>query len=105
MNHSQMLENMFVPYEYEIVRLFFNCSDIFLFIDTNFPHAIAPHLRRDTIHTDGEEYRFKDSKTFYFHLPEDKLYGGQSYALVVFKHSEEEIINRFHKFMNLKAFL
>jgi len=105
MKHSIMLENMFSLYEFEIIHLFCDCSGIFLFIDANPPYILPPHLRNDTIHVDDEEYRFKDCKTFYFQLPEDCIYGGRNYSLVVFKHSEEEIINKFNKFMKLKAFL
>ena len=100
MRHSQALENLFAPYDHDMVCLFCYCSNIYLFIDTNFPHSknISVSLR-------GEQYLFNDSKTFYFHLPEEKLFGGAQYALVVFKHSEDEIINKFHRFMSLKAFL
>jgi hypothetical protein len=101
MKHSQALENMFSPYEYEIIWDFCYCNNIYLFIDTNFPHS-----RNSTITLSEEDcYDFKDSRTFYFHLPEEKLYGGGGYGLFVFKHSEDEIINKFYRFMKLKAFL
>lgn len=98
---------MFEPYDTELIRLFCDCSNIYLFIDTNFPHSrnVTVSIPIDGRNGEYHEYNFKDPKTFYFQLPEDKLYGGRGYALVVFKHSEEEIINKFHKFMRLKAFL
>jgi len=101
MHHSRMLENLFVPYDYEIIQLFCECSGIYLFVD------YLLHGKNISVSLkDGEGYyRFDDPKTFYFHLSEEKLYGGPDYALVVFKHSEEEIINKFDRFMKMRAFL
>ena len=104
MKYSQMLENLLSPYDIEVIRRFCDSSNVYLFIDTNFPHSKNTLITAFT-ENDGEQYFFKDPKTFYFHLPEEKLYGGGGYALVVFKHSEEEIINKFYRFMKMRAFL
>lgn len=101
MNHSQTLENRFAPFDIETIQLFCDCLDIYLFIDVNFPYS-----RNINILTgDGKIYYFKDSQTFYFHLPEERLYGGSGCALFMFNHSEDEILNKFNRFIKMKAFL
>ncbi len=102
MERSARVQKMLEPYGFEIAKQFFESFDIYYFIDkhNNVQKGSAIRLR-----IDNREFAFSDEKTFAFQIEKDNPHHSPTCYIVTFKNTEDELINKFGRFIKLKAFL
>lgn len=102
MEVSQRIEKMLAPYGFEIARKFFDSFNIYHFVDkfANVQKGSCIRLR-----VDGREYGFDDPNTYAFQIEKDNPYHGPKCYVVTFCNTEDELINKFERFIKMKAFL
>lgn len=101
MQHSQSLQNMFNPYGYDDITKFLTSFRIFFQVE---PTGYIPKDSKMGFRYGGKDYNYQDPNTFYVCDIKDNPYSAKC-AIIVFKNSETEIINKFERFTKLKAFL
>ena len=99
---SQRIERMLAPYGYEVMMRFFHAFDIGYFID-QYNHVKKGSFIR--LRVDGKEFAFDDTNTFSFQIEKENPYHSPTCYIVVFKNTEDELINKFERFIKMKAFL
>jgi len=102
MMKSQRIERMLAPYGYEVAMKFFHAFDIGYFID-QYNHVKKGSCIR--LRVDDKEYSFEADDTFSFQIEKENPYHSSSCYIVTFKNTEDELINKFDRFMKMKAFL
>lgn len=102
MNKSPRIEKMLAPYGYDVAKKFFNAFDIYYFIDqhNNVQKGSCIRLR-----SDGVDYVFDDINTFSFQIEKENPYHSPTCYIVTFRNTEDELINKFERFIKMKAFL
>jgi len=101
LKRSHALENMFAPYGYEITKKFLEIFKIFFQVEGTgyIPKNSAIGLRYG-----GKEYSYAHEHTYYFQTEKNNPYGPRC-AVITFHDTEEQIINKFERFIKMKAFL
>jgi hypothetical protein len=98
---SKRVEKMLSPYGWDDVMTFLHAYDIYYFIDA---HGHMSPTSVSGIRANGRDYRFDKPNTLFFIVEKDNPYGPFS-KLIVFEHTEEQLINKFERFIKMKAFL
>jgi hypothetical protein len=99
---SPRIEKMLAPYGYEVAMKFFNSFDIGYFIDQHHHVKKGSCIR---LRVDGKEYAFDDPNTFSFQIEKENPYHSPTCYIVTFRNTEDELINKFSRFIKMKAFL
>lgn len=99
---SQRIEKMLAPYGFEIARKFFDSFNIYHFID-QFNHVQKGSCIR--LRSDGKDYSFDDPNTFSFQIEKENPYHSSNCYIVTFRNTEDELINKFERFIKMKAFI
>lgn len=92
---------MFAPYGYEITKQFLEIFEIFFRTE---PTGYIPHNSSIGMRYGGKQYSYQDPDTYYFQTEKDNPYGPKC-AVITFKQTETQIINKFERFIKMKVFL
>ena len=102
MEYSSRIEKMLAPYGYEVACKFFDAFNIFYFVD-HFTHVKKGSCIR--FRNERGDFGFDDPNTFSFQIEKSNPYHQVNCRVVTFKNSEDELINKFDRFMRMKIFL
>lgn len=103
MERSERIERMFAPYGFDIARTFFDAFEIYHFVD-----QYARVKKGSCIRIRGannRDYGFDDENTICFQIEKENPYHGPDCYIVTFRNTEEELINKFARFIKMKVFL
>lgn len=101
MKHSVRIQNMIFPYGYEVTKTFLQTFDIFFQVEG------AGYIPKDScmgFRHNGYSYEYKNPNTLYFYTEKDNPYGPNC-LVITFADTEDQIVNKFERFIRLKAFL
>lgn len=92
---------MVAPYGYQITKTFLATFDIFFQVEG------ASYIPKDStlgFRCNGNSYEYKDHNTYYFYTEKDNPYDPQC-LVITFANTEDQVVNKFERFIKLKAFL
>jgi len=101
MKHSQRIQNMLAPFSYDDISKFLRIFEIFYQVE---PYGYIPTNSHMGFRHNGKSYEYRDEDTFHFYTPKASPYG--PYCIIItFKNNEDQVVNKFERFIKMKAFL